>query len=234
MTALPPSPPSRAGFTLIEVLLAVVIFSIVLAAVNYVFYGALRLRNKTIQASERAFSLQQTLAIMKRDLANMAPAGGTLSGDLRTTGTGGGLLSQADSEFYFSSSAGLLRETSPWPEVQRISYYLAEPTNQVGGSGMELFRLVTRNLLPVQQEEFESQYLMGGVSRLVFLFYDGFEWRETWDSTLETTPMPLAVKVEMELAGDENETEEPEMVSLVVPILVQGSASTNQTSGEEL
>lgn len=233
MTALPSLPQSRAGFTLIEVLLAVVVFSIVLAAVNYVFYGALRLRNKTTLASEHAFLLQQTLAIMKRDLANLVPAGGTLSGDLRTTATGGGLLNQADSEFSFCSSAGLLRETSPWSEVQRISYYLAEPTNQVGG-GLELFRLVTRNLLPVQQEEFESQFLMGGVIRLVFLFYDGLEWRETWDSSLEIMPMPLAVKVEMELAGDENETEEPEIVRLVVPILVQGSASTNQTGGGEL
>jgi prepilin-type N-terminal cleavage/methylation domain-containing protein len=35
---------------LLELLIAVAIFSIVLAAINAVFYGALRLRNKTTEA----------------------------------------------------------------------------------------------------------------------------------------------------------------------------------------
>src|SRR5688572_5904097 len=38
------------AFTLLEVLIAVVTFGIVLAAMNAVFYGALRLRNKTTEA----------------------------------------------------------------------------------------------------------------------------------------------------------------------------------------
>lgn len=233
MTLLPPFCRPRAGFTLIEVLLAVVVFSIVLAAINYVFYGALRLRNKTTLALEQSFPLQHTLAIMKRDLANMVPAGGTLSGDLQTAATTGGLLNQSGAQFEFCTSAGLLNDDTPWSEVQRISYYLAEPTNQVGGRGMELYRLVTRNLLPVQQEQFESQYLMGGVNDILFLFHDGVEWRDTWDSTTEATPMPAAIKVEIELTRDENQTVEPEIISLVVPILVQGSASTNQTGSDE-
>jgi len=40
------------AFTLIEIMLAVAIFAVVLAAINGVFYGAMRLRAKTAAAVE--------------------------------------------------------------------------------------------------------------------------------------------------------------------------------------
>ena len=73
------------GFTLLEVLIASVAFAIVLAAINAVFYGALRLRNKTVDALEQALPMQQALAVIQRDLANLVVPGGTLAGALQTT-----------------------------------------------------------------------------------------------------------------------------------------------------
>src|SRR5436309_5204412 len=67
------------AFTLIEVLIAAAAFAIVLAAINAVFYSALRLRNKTAAALDEALPLQQAVAIIKRDLANIVVPGGTLS-----------------------------------------------------------------------------------------------------------------------------------------------------------
>src|SRR5947208_8795431 len=77
----------QGAFTLLELLLAVLVFSIVLAAIHTVFFSALRLRNKTSDAIERSLPLQQTIAIIKRDLANLVPPGGTLSGQLQSTPT---------------------------------------------------------------------------------------------------------------------------------------------------
>src|SRR5258706_2956762 len=75
------------GFTLLEVLIATVAFAIVLAAINAVFYGALRLRNQTVGTLDEAATLQHALAMIYRDLANVVVPGGTLSGTLQTTPT---------------------------------------------------------------------------------------------------------------------------------------------------
>src|SRR5947207_14101285 len=63
MNPLLPTHGRTRGFTLLELLIAVAVFAIVLAAINAVFYGALRLRNKTTEAIKEALPMQQALAI---------------------------------------------------------------------------------------------------------------------------------------------------------------------------
>jgi prepilin-type N-terminal cleavage/methylation domain-containing protein len=231
------------AFTLIEVLLAVVVFSIVLVAIHTVFHSALRLRNKATQAIEATLPLQQSLAIIKRDLANLVAPGGTLFGELQTTPTGStqsgpsqssqlgsfnpsaaSLQGMASPAFY--TSVGLLSDAAPWGEVEKVSYFLADATNHA--VGRDLVRSVTRNLLPTLQEQPSEQLLMSGVDRLFFSFYDGTQWREDWDSTTATTKLPLAIKVELELAVEETDPSPPPPIQLVVPLMVQGR--TNQTA----
>ena len=59
----------EAALTILSVLIAVAIFAIVLAAINTVFYSALRLRNRSAAAFDEALPVQQAVAIIKRDLA---------------------------------------------------------------------------------------------------------------------------------------------------------------------
>src|SRR5262245_8586803 len=72
------------AFTLIEVMLAVAIFAIVLAAINGVFYSALRLRRTASEAIEQSLPVQQAVAIIKRDLQGLVAPGGTLTGPLQS------------------------------------------------------------------------------------------------------------------------------------------------------
>src|SRR4051794_21731005 len=74
---------STLGFTLLELLLAVAIFGIVLAAINTVFFSAMRLRNKTVAAIQEALPLQQTLTLIKHDLQGLVVPG-TIAGALQT------------------------------------------------------------------------------------------------------------------------------------------------------
>ena len=53
----------RRAFTLLELLLAVMVFSVVVLSLHYVFHGALRLRNKVVAALEESLPLQQALAL---------------------------------------------------------------------------------------------------------------------------------------------------------------------------
>lgn len=219
-----------AAFTLLELLIGVSAFAIVLAALNGIFYAALRLRNKTTESLDQALPLEQALATLKHDLANLVPPG-TLAGELQTTPTTG--LSTAarlpgaqaiSPDFY--TATGLIDETSPWAEVQRVSYFLAEPTNHV--RGLDLVRATTRNLLPPIEQTPAYQRLASGVDSLTFLFYDGADWIDSWDSTTAEPKLPLAIKVQLGLTPTETDRRQPLPLELVVPLEVQ--AGTNQTA----
>ena len=232
-----------------EVIIAVVAFAIVLAAINAVFYGALELRKKTLSSFDEALPLQQALAIIKRDLANIVLPGGTLSGSLQTTPTTGlntGSSSsgtttgtpimpgQVSPNFY--TATGIDDETSPFAEIQKVSYLLTDSTNRTGGK--DLVRSVTRNLLPSLQEQPVQQSLMSGVQMMIFLYYDGTQWRNTWDSTIAdtktglTNTLPQAIKVQLALASERTGRLAPAPIELIVPVVVQGRTNaTSQANG---
>lgn len=226
---------SRTGFTLLELLLAVLVFAIVLGAIQVVFFSAFKLRTRTVDAIERSLPLQQTLAILKRDLANLVPPGGPLSGALQSTPnltTASGLSTtmsrQSGPQFY--TAVGMVDEHTPWSEIQRVSYYLETPTNDA--PGLDLFRSVARNLLPVMQDETEDQFLMSGVETIAFQYYDGNAWRDTWDSTQAdsatglTNNLPRALKVQLQLHQDAQNFGVPAPVELIVPVLVLARTNT--------
>jgi type II secretion system protein J len=231
--------PRSGAFTLLEVLIAILILAMVMAVVHSVFHGALQLRNKTDQAFEDAIPLQHTLTLMKRDLANLTIPGGTLTGTLQTSPTTGSSTAalhsgqQAGPSFYTASAA--ISDVSVMSEMQKVTYYLMPATN--GGNGLDLVRSVTRNLLPVIQEEFSDQRLMGGVQSLTFQFYNGSSWADTWDSTATSTTtgttntLPQGIRVQLTLAVESGKLA-PTPIELVVPVNVQPSTnSTSTTSG---
>ena len=233
MTSPAPSEMRKSGFTLIEVLLAVAVFAIVLAAINSVFFGALRLRNKTIQSFETALPLQQTLQIIQRDFEGIMLPGGKLGGTFTTTIEGmenqqqGFVGERVTPDIY--TAAGSVNELAQWADVQKVAYFLTLPTNSSSASpGKDLVRQVTHNLLPVNVEEVQPQWLMSGLHDLRLQFYDGLTWTETWDNTV-TTNLPKAIKVQITLAEDQaGSTRDPAPIELVVPVFVQGT-STNAT-----
>jgi type II secretion system protein J len=229
-----PAPRNRA-FTLLEVLLALVVLSIVMVVVHSIFYGALQLRNKADQAFEDAIPLQHALTLIRRDLANLTAPGGTLTGTLQTSLTTSSTTSSSHSgqqcgpSFYTAS--GTLDESSPWSEMRKVSYYLVPPTNNT--AGLDLIRSVTRNLLPVSQEEYSDQVLMGSVSSLAFQFYNGSQWADTWDSTSvssagSSNTLPQAIRVQLTLITDEKGTIAQTPIEMVIPVTVQ--AATNLTA----
>lgn len=221
-----------------ELLIAIAVSAVVLAAINAVFYGALRLQSKTVNSIDNALPLQHTLAVLQRDLANLVPPGGTLSGVLQTSRLGNQSSSSANlnqTVFHqpgegspdFYTSSGIIDETSPWAEIQRVSYYLIASTN--GGAGKDLVRAVTRNLLPALQEQPEPSPLLTGVQGIHFLFHDGTQWRDSWDSAATgTLPLPKAIKVQLSLVATEPGQAQPQPIELVVPLFAQGP--TNQVA----
>lgn len=238
----------RAAFTLLELLIAVVAFAIVLAAINSVFYSALKLRNRSAASLEKSLPLTQALIILKRDLASLAPPG-TLAHDLQTsptgsgatsqprfgslagaasgTGSAAGLTSQVGPDFYTYS--GLLDTSSPWPSVQKIAYLLVDSTNR-NALGKDLVRAVTRNLLPSGNvaEEPVEQLLLADVAEATFFFHDGTDWLESWDSATADPKLPRAIRLQLQMAFEDRASRQ-QPIELIVPIVIE--ASTNAPAG---
>ncbi|HTZ19322.1 MAG TPA: type II secretion system protein GspJ, partial [Opitutaceae bacterium] len=216
-----PSLRSRRGFTLLEILIATAVSAIVLVAISTVFYGALRLRTTTTDHIEDDLTLQRTLGLVRNDLAGLMLPGGTLSGALQTTpsstlqsDTAGERISP---DFYTDS--GKVDGWNPYSEVQMVTYYLAAATD--GSNSRTLVRSVMRNLLPAQDATPDDQLLLPGVTSADFLFYDGTEWTDTWDSTVTST-LPTAVKFRLQLAS---QSANASPIELVVPVFVTTTTS---------
>jgi type II secretion system protein J len=219
----------RNAFTLIEVLLAVAIFGVVLLAIHSIFHGALRLRNRTTQAVEEALPIERALATLRHDLANIVPPDGPLGGTLTTTATTtDGLLTQPLLQFH--TATGILTDTAPWGEIQRVAYSLAAPTNTA--TGRDLRRIVTRNLLPLTQDLPDDQPLLQGVDSILFSFHDGTAWKDSWDSTNEVILLPRAIRVSLTLVDTNlNRTaSRPPPIELVVGLMVEPATNSTTTA----
>ena len=232
-----PHPALGRAFTLLEVLIALLILAMVMGVAHSIFHGALRLRNQADQAFDDAIPLQHTLALIKRDMANLTVPGGTLTGTFQTSPTTSSSSStthfgQQAGPFFYTAS-GTVSDTASWSEIQKIAYYLTPATN--GGPGMELVRAVTRNLLPVMQEEYSDQHLLSGVENLTFQYYNGTAWVDTWDSTTTTATstttntLPQGIRVQLTLAVEAGKLASSP-IELVVPIAVQPSTNTTSTT----
>jgi type II secretion system protein J len=219
---------SPRGFTLIELLLAVSIMAVILASISGVFFTALHLRNTTVRALEESLPMEQGLDIIEHDLANLVCStntNATFLAPLQTVNPTNVLPNQIGPDFY--TSGGELDGMVPWGCVQKIDYLLATPTNGPRGPGMDLIRAVTRNLLAVSQptQPDEQHTILKGVQSLTFLYYDGTQWDQSWDTTQQTN-LPLAIKVQIKMAPVPGGIAPLQPLELVVPVDVLLSTNT--------
>ena len=219
------------GFTLIEVLIAVAIFAVVLGAINTVFFSALKLRNKTSELLDKSLPLEQAVTIIERDLRSIVPPDGPMGGQLQTLSTTNSMAGMNGPVFYCAS--GIVDETSPWSEVQKVSYMLAESTNRFGGR--DLLRVTSRNILAAVQEEPMTQWLLGGVDQITFTYFDGTTWMDTWDSTTQDPKLPKAIKVQIQRTPEQTERMNPALnpIEIVAPVMAQAKVSQSSTNSVE-
>jgi type II secretory pathway component PulJ len=209
------------AFTLIEMILALGVTAIVLVVATATFFSALHLRDATQTLVDGETPLDQMSAILRRDIqCSMTPkTNGLLSGDFKVGDVSSPGISQPVAiEMY--TATGALSETEPWGDVQKVTYELRLPTDR-SQPGEDLIRSVTRNILTTGTVDVEDQWMMGGVADLRISCFDGAQWQTAWDTTdltSSTTNLPLAVKVDIELADNSGGGARPAPIEFVVPI----------------
>ena len=206
----------QAGFTLLELLIGTAVGAVVLVVIQTTFFGALRLHNTTHARIDEDLVLTRALGIIRQDFAGILLPGGTLSGQLQsTTFSSSSTATPGDRvtpDLYTSS--GKVDGWNPFSEVQRVSYTLANSSDP--RAGRDLIRVVTRNLLPVQEALPDEQVILPGVTSASVEFYDGNAWTDTWDSEA-TTSLPTAIKLVLAMANSPAQSTSP--IELIVPIL---------------
>ncbi len=220
---------AQTAFTLIELILAIGIMAIVMIAINAVFFSAMRLRERSASTVEESLPLQQSLAILRRDLQGAMPpsSNGVFAGSFKV----GGVTSLGSSlpvDIEFNTTTGVLRDNEPWGEVQKVAYGLRPSANR-NLPGSDLYRSVTRNLLATITPQPDEQWMLSGVQSVEFSCYDGTQWRSEWDTSLMDTNLPSAVRVRILLANATGGSSTPRPIEMVVPIDSQSLTNLSAT-----
>ena len=227
---------NQGGFTLMEVMFATMAFALILLVMQMTFSGALGLRNRMQKRVDQQAALTLAMSIMKRDLENMIVTGGLMAEGIFCGEMGSPDMPNDQLEFY--STTAVVSDQLPWGDVQKVGYLLGvDPMQTVTTNlGQALMRM-SRNALPLEaNEEAPVETLMlDNVRSLQFEFFDGLEWLQTWDSTVNEPAVPLAVRAMVEVFTDNpNPTgRQTRIWEVLVPILTIKPPSEEEEGEEE-
>jgi type II secretory pathway pseudopilin PulG len=198
-----------AGFTLLELLLALALTLVVVAALAASLYTAFRARTSAMEAVASAQEVSTAGDMMARELANCLPPtgaplnAGTITGlsGANTTGTlVGPFEGLVDSVDCFVS--GPEPKALTQGDVHEV-VYLVEP-DPTGQGGTVLARRVTSNLLAQQLLPDPDEVVCRNVVSLHLSYFDGTDWQDSWDSTAQTGTLlnclPMGIEITLDLA----------------------------------
>ena len=182
------------GFTLLEVLIAIAIFSVVSLASFTIFDTVLRGDENSKIRSDRQNELQRAFLLMDRDFTQIAKRSMRVNGEAPSNS----FLQTSDDSFLADEQAiafvrngwtnpGLLL---PRSDMQRVAYRVVDETLQ---------RLHYNFVDAVVGQEPKIRPLISQVTNLTFEFYDGSKWQDKWSGS--TLPQAIAIEIETEVYG---------------------------------
>lgn len=203
----------EAGFTLIEVMIAVAILAVISLLVWQTTSSNLKAKDRYESRSEFFHMIATSLNTMAEELSSTYifssgdQLGMGISGDLTTRS----LFKGEENQVTFTSFAHLrLMKNSKESDQAEMAYYLKSNTEERG-----LHDLMKREESPPNHEPEEggvTYLVLEGLKRLEFRYYDGekFEWREDWDSSQfdHKDKIPRAVQITMAMVDPEDDEKE--------------------------
>lgn len=176
------------GFTLLEVLIAIAIFSLISISSFTIFDSVLKGDETAKQRSARQNELQRAFLIIERDITQMARRSVRLNGEAPLE-----RLIQNTSDSFASEEQAIAFVRHGWTnpglllprsDMQAVAYRLTEETVQ---------RLHFNFVDAVVGEEPKVRPLISDVTEVAFEYYDGKKWQETWPK--KTLPLAIAIEV---------------------------------------
>jgi general secretion pathway protein J len=178
------------GFTLLEVLIAIAIFSIISLSSFTIFNSVLSGDEMAKKHSERQNELQRAFLIIERDLTQISRRSMRLNGEAPQTR----LLQTASDDGFENEEQVIAFVRNGWTnpglllprsDMQPIAYRITEET---------LERLHFNFVDSVVGEEPKVRPLIHDVTKVTFEYYDGKDWLELWEK--DTLPLAIAIEID--------------------------------------
>ncbi len=224
---------SRAGFTLLELLVAMVLMVTVASCLYTALYTGFRARRSALLAVEPTAAAINTIELIKQDIYGVLPPGSGLAGAFIGTDESGAKGMDADTlEFY--TTHVYATDDQMVGGLGKIELLLEDDADASDGS-QRLIRRITTNLLASRAVVPEEQVLCRNVLSLNLRYFDGSGWVDEWDSTADANSLPLAVEVDLQIShngknGKNNRNQNDESQKRR---LVQSFALPCQTAAQE-
>lgn len=211
------------GFTLLELVLA----SAILATIAAALYGSLGVAFRGRAAAQRQVDAMReahlTMRIITRDLDNILPAAPipedgvlrTLAGPFYGLPMGTGIgTSGAHLEFYTLARDPRLAGTPLADGVRRVELLLRTDL-----ASPVLVRRVESNLLAETATDPYEEVIADNIRSFAARYFDGNNWLDEWDSTLQGDLLPRAIEltVEFDLPAPRDPTQ-PYRVVRIIPL----------------
>lgn len=221
------------AFTLIEIAMALAGAAIVLAAVFGIFSKAVQLRNAATERTRESRVQARALNVLRQDLRNALFSGGVLAAQLTGSAT------SPDSSFpgYLKFTATNARmageaEETLAADIQEVTYSVATDPDSADRTAGRLIRTARSNLLSTATEEPNEETLLPGVDGIEVAFYDGQDWKPSWEVTEEERTLPKAVRVRVQLAAPAPGETAPAPLEVLVPWTTQPAIDPPATATE--
>lgn len=177
------------GFTLLEVIIAIALFSVISMASFAVFETVLNSENISAQRTKRINELQRGFLIIERDMLQIAKRSLRLNGEAPLKN----FLYTDENSFSTSEQAlGFVRSgwtnpglLLPRSNMQAVAYQLNDKV---------LERIHFNFVDAVQGEEPKIRPLFSQLEKVDFEFY----YAKKWQKTLQKNTLPLAIAIEIE------------------------------------
>ena len=206
---------SHRGFTLLELVVALFIVAILAGVLANSMYAAFKAKSSAEAAVEPGRTAGLALDFLREDLQNAVtpPPSSTTTGTSTSTaaattavtlaGTFVGVDGKGDGgrdadDLIFYSTASGPQHDSGNGEIKMIELTIITPPNSTERA---LVRRVTSNLLTLGTvtTPTDDEILCRGVAGFNLRYYDGTQWKDSWDSTQLSDELPVAVEVTLTL-----------------------------------
>lgn len=196
-----PHIPTRhaAGFTLLEVILAMTVTAIVSAALFTSLSGAYKARRQAEDHLSSREAARSVMATLRADLQCVPPAGGRIGGVFIGEDESGMNDADTDSLTYVTANSQL-KSSQDLADLRKVELRLLESKSDP--DHYVLARLVTGNLLATSTPKPDAQILARRVVSLSLRYYDGGDWLDEWDSAQQDNAVPIAVEVILVIAPE--------------------------------
>jgi type II secretion system protein J len=198
---------NRRGFTLLELLIALIIFATVIAAVYSLFDTSRKLVSRADYRSQLFQTARAALQSIEEDVRGAVMSGSAF--DIGFIGVDGGSASEpADKLQVVSASrytAGVYDVNATPPvfgiDLALVQYWIeTDTTRKAHGLVKDRPPELTPLNGPVQRDE-DLVEISRDVVFLNFRYYDGTNWLDSWDSTQSGT-LPMAVEATVYVRGE--------------------------------